>query len=100
MLKSVNISEPLKKQKTSDFYLKRTRMTFNRRYIMKVTYQFMITAVLLTEITQTEEISNALEKRFFRRCRRWNSIFRDNSGENSVNACIGGKKKKLYEIGM
>ena len=67
---------------------------------MRVAYQFVITAALLTTITQTREISNALEKRFFRRCRKWNSIFRDNPGESSVNACIRGEKKKLYEIGM
>ena len=67
---------------------------------MRVTYQFVVIAALLTTITQTGETSNALEKRFFRRCRKWNSIFRDNPAESSINACIHGEKKKLYEIGM
>ena len=40
------------------------------------------------------------EKQCFPQCGRWNSFFRDNSGENSVNACIGGDKKKFYEVGM
>ena len=67
---------------------------------MRGTCQFVITAALLTTITQIEEINNAPEKWHFPQCRRENSIFRDNSGENSVNACIGGEKKKFYEIGM
>ena len=45
------------------------------------------------------------EKQCFPQCGRWNSFFRDNSvsketGENSVNACIGGDKKRFYEVGM
>ena len=100
MLKKINISEPIKKWRPYDFYRKRTRIVFNQRHIMRVMYQFVITAALLRTITQTEEINNALKKQFFHRCRSWNSIFRDNSGEHSVNACIGGEKKKLYEIGM
>ena len=67
---------------------------------MRVTNQFVITAALLTTITQTGEVNNAHEKRFSRPCRKWNSIFRDNPAESSVNACIRGDKKKLYEIGI
>ena len=100
MLKSINICEPIKKWKTYDFCLERIRITFIRHYIMRVTNQFVITAALLTTITQTGEVNNAHEKRFSRPCRKWNSIFRDNPAESSVNACIRGDKKKLYEIGI
>ena len=75
-------------------------MNFNRRYIMKVTYQFVITAVLLTAITQTEEIKQCSGKALFSSMSKVEQFFRDNSGENSVNACIRGEKKKLYEIGI
>lgn len=65
-----------------------------------VTQLFITFTMLLVGIAYTDKNINVNQKRFFGRCHlwNWNQVIKDNMGYNSVEACIHGNVKKLYEI--
>lgn len=65
-----------------------------------VTQLFITFTMLLVGIVYTDKNINVNQKRFFGRCQlwNWNQVIKDNMGHNSVEACIHGNVKKLYEI--
>ena len=68
--------------------------------MMEATQLFITFTMLLVGIAYTDNNKNVNQKRFFGRCQfwNWNQVIKDNMGDNSVEACVQGNVKKLYEI--
>lgn len=68
--------------------------------IMEATKLFITFTILSVGIAYTDKNKNVNQKRFFGRCQlwNWNQVIKDNMRGNSVEACVHGNVKKLYEI--